>query len=40
LPYYVYILKSLKDQTYYVGSTQNLESRLIRHNEGRELYQA
>ncbi len=35
MPYYVYILKSLKDQTYYVGSTQNLDSRLKRHNEGR-----
>jgi putative endonuclease len=35
MPYYVYILKSLKDKTFYVGSTQNLESRLKRHNAGR-----
>ena len=35
MTYYVYILKSLKDQTYYVGTTQKLESRLKRHNEGR-----
>ena len=34
----VYILESLKDGTYYVGSTQNLESRLKRHNEGRVTY--
>jgi putative endonuclease len=36
--YYVYILESLEDKTYYVGSTQNLESRLKRHNEGRVAY--
>jgi putative endonuclease len=36
--YFVYILESLKDQTYCVGSTQNLESRLKRHNEGRVVY--
>ncbi len=38
MPYFVYIFESLKDQTYYVGSTQNLESRLKRHNEGRVAY--
>jgi putative endonuclease len=38
MPYVVYILKSLKDQTYYVGSTQDLESRLKRHNQGRVAY--
>jgi putative endonuclease len=35
MSYYVYILKSLKDGSYYVGSTNNLENRLKRHNEGR-----
>jgi putative endonuclease len=35
MPYYVYILKSLKDGSFYVGSTNNLENRLQRHNEGR-----
>ena len=35
MPFYVYILKSLKDGSYYVGSTSNLENRLKRHNEGR-----
>ena len=34
----VYILESFKDGSYYVGSTQNLESRLKRHNEGRVAY--
>ena len=37
MAYYVYI-ESLEDKTYYVGSTQNLESRLKRHNEGRVAY--
>ena len=35
MPYHVYILKSLKDGSYYVGSTNDLENRLKRHNEGR-----
>jgi putative endonuclease len=34
----VYILESLKDGSYYVGSTNNLEDRLKRHNEGRVAY--
>jgi putative endonuclease len=38
MSYFVYILESLKDKTYYVGSTQDLESRLQRHNEGRVAY--
>ncbi|RLC05371.1 MAG: GIY-YIG nuclease family protein [Deltaproteobacteria bacterium] len=36
--YYVYILQSLKDGSYYVGSTQDVASRLERHNQGRSLY--
>ena len=32
--YTVYILKSLKDNKFYVGQTQDLEKRLIRHNNG------
>jgi putative endonuclease len=31
---FVYILQSDKNQTYYVGSTINLEARLIRHRRG------
>jgi len=38
MPYYVYILQSLKDGTYYIGSTRNLEERLERHNQGRSKY--
>lgn len=38
MPYYVYILQSEKDGTYYIGSTQDLDERLRRHNEGRSKY--
>ena len=38
MPHYVYILKSLKDGTFYVGSTQDLSERLNRHNQGRTKY--
>ena len=38
MAYFVYILESLKDGRYYVGSTHNLEDRLKRHNEGRVNY--
>ena len=33
--FHVYILKSLKDKRYYIGSTKNLEQRLIQHNSGQ-----
>ncbi len=32
MPYYVYILKSLKDSGYYYGYTLDIEKRLERHN--------
>ena len=38
MPYHVYILQSIKDKTYYVGSTNNLKDRIMRHNEGRVSY--
>jgi len=38
MSYYVYIIRSDKDGTYYVGSTQDIESRLARHNQGRSKY--
>ena len=38
MSYYVYILRSFKDGTYYVGSTQDLHSRIERHNQGRTKY--
>ncbi len=34
--FYVYILQSLKDNKFYIGQTQNINDRLIRHNQGRE----
>ena len=30
--YYVYVLKSLKDNFHYIGHTQNLKNRLKTHN--------
>ncbi|MFH0887809.1 MAG: GIY-YIG nuclease family protein [Planctomycetota bacterium] len=36
--YYVYILKSLKDNSFYIGQTRNLEERLQRHNTGRSRF--
>ena len=32
--HYVYILKSLKDNKYYIGETKNVEKRLAYHNAG------
>ena len=34
MPYYVYILQSLKDFKYYIGSTSDVEARLRFHNAG------
>jgi putative endonuclease len=34
MPYHAYILRSLKDGRLYVGSTNNVERRLRRHNLG------
>jgi putative endonuclease len=33
--YYVYFLKSLKNGDLYIGSTENIEKRVILHNAGR-----
>jgi putative endonuclease len=35
---FVYIIRSQVDGSYYIGSTQNLEDRLERHNQGRSKY--
>jgi len=32
--FYVYILKSLKDNGFYIGQSRNLERRLREHNTG------
>ena len=34
MSYYVYILQSLKDHKYYIGSCSNVEARLRFHNSG------
>ena len=36
--YYCYILQSLKDKTFYIGSTQDLRSRLEKHNRKEVKY--
>ena len=38
MPYFVYIIHSEYDGSYYIGSTQDLSSRLNRHNQGRSQY--
>lgn len=35
--YYVYILQSEKDGRFYIGFTDDIERRLIEHNEGKSL---
>ena len=34
MSYFVYVLQSLKDNKYYIGSTSNVEARLLFHNNG------
>ncbi|HZW38124.1 MAG TPA: GIY-YIG nuclease family protein [Ignavibacteriaceae bacterium] len=36
--FFTYIIKSLKDSSYYYGSTSNLENRLKLHNGGKSKY--
>lgn len=36
--FYVYILQSLKDNSYYIGSTRNYEKRFEEHNQGKSRY--
>ena len=35
--YYVYILKSLKDKSLYIGYTSDLRKRFKEHNDGKSL---
>jgi putative endonuclease len=35
--YYVYILEAEETKRYYIGQTENLDERVKRHNEGRNL---
>ena len=34
--YFVYVLQSLKDGRYYIGSSANVELRLAYHNSGKQ----
>ncbi len=36
--YFIYILQSKKDESYYVGYTQNVDKRLKEHNSGKSKY--
>ena len=38
MPYHVYILQSLSDGSYYIGSTKDLDARVLHHNQGRSKY--
>jgi putative endonuclease len=38
MSFFVYILQSEKDGTYYIGHTNDLVVRLERHNQGRSSY--
>jgi putative endonuclease len=33
--YFIYVLQSVKDGKYYIGQTNNLNERLLRHNSGQ-----
>lgn len=35
MQHFVYILKSLKDNKYYIGVTKNIQKRFNDHNQGR-----
>ncbi len=38
MSYYVYIIESEKDGTFYKGYTKNIDKRLIEHNNGQSRY--
>jgi len=38
--YYVYLLKSLKNQSLYIGCTNNLKERLLEHNQNKSYHTA
>ena len=38
MPFNVYILQSEKDGSFYIGSTENIDNRLIQHNSGLSKY--
>ena len=38
MSFFVYLLESESNGSYYVGQTNNMDERLERHNSGREKY--
>ena len=38
MPYFVYIIQSDKDKTFYKGFTEDIEKRLTQHNNGESRY--
>ncbi len=40
MDYFVYVLESQVDGSLYIGSTSQVQSRLVRHNSGRSRYTA
>jgi len=38
MPFFVYIIQSQKDNSFYIGQTNNIQDRLSRHNQGRSQY--
>jgi len=38
MAYYLYIIQSKIDDSFYIGTTQNLDERILRHNQGRSKY--
>lgn len=36
--YFIYIIQSERDQSFYIGQTQDVAERVGRHNAGRERY--
>jgi len=38
MAYHLYIIQSKIDDSFYIGTTQNLDERIIRHNQGQSKY--
>jgi putative endonuclease len=38
MPHFIYILQSLKDNSFYIGSSQNPQERLLKHNKASTGY--
>ncbi len=38
MAYYLYIIQSDRDDSFYIGATHNLDERILRHNQGRSKY--